>query len=264
MQLHCKNCGARIPARNINVQTMTAVCESCDAVFTFQPAELSTGIKTKPIKVEQPPGYTVTETDTGIRLKIRWLRVLGSMEAIGMGMFVFGAVGFLFSGTAAYASVSPLLGAALLAISLLFWYLIAMFPLNHSTFEVDAAQLRIRHRPLWYPGLTLDRDEIQAFRLKPVEGFSSYQELRVVLEDGSEKRIDHFPTAHAVYIKRLLEKHLGLSESRQPIALEPAAVERLRIGDDGELLLADAPDEDTSDIGAAWDRRAASSGEHHV
>lgn len=243
MQLTCKNCGALIPARHINVQTMTAVCEACDAIFTFDPKELPTGKKTKRLKIEQPPGYKINETADGVQIDIRWWRPIGSLERLGLALLLtgglcFGALGLL----AAMAMWAP--GAIFLLISLFFWYLIAMGPFNHTTIEVDAEQLRVRHKPLWYPGKTLDQHDIQALTLTPLEYFSGYQTLKAVLSDDSETSLDVYPTGHAAYLKHMLEQTLGFGEA-QPAPLLPLEGERLRVGADGELV----PIEDDMPLG---------------
>jgi len=55
MKLNCPNCGEPIPADQINIQQMAAVCPNCDTVFSFQPPSE----KSKRRKIKQPAHLTL-------------------------------------------------------------------------------------------------------------------------------------------------------------------------------------------------------------
>ena len=62
MQVNCPNCGEKVPAENINIQKMTAVCPACDTVFSFDLPEAET--KAKRRKVKQPSKLMIQDNDT--------------------------------------------------------------------------------------------------------------------------------------------------------------------------------------------------------
>src|SRR5262245_42819467 len=62
MQLICPNCGEPIPASNINIQKLAAVCPACDSVFSFDPEPAPPKIKRQ--KVKQPQHLELHDADT--------------------------------------------------------------------------------------------------------------------------------------------------------------------------------------------------------
>ena len=65
MQVNCPNCGEKLPAENINIQKMTAVCPACDTVFSFDlPAD-----KAKRRKVKQPAKLNLRDDNDRLQME---------------------------------------------------------------------------------------------------------------------------------------------------------------------------------------------------
>ena len=68
--LNCPNCGASVPAENINIQDTLAVCSTCDRVFDF--GSKFTPKKRKPRKIKPPETVELIEQDERYEIQYRW------------------------------------------------------------------------------------------------------------------------------------------------------------------------------------------------
>jgi len=73
-KLVCPSCNADVPADNINVAQMLAVCPNCDTVFNFGSlsAAQKSKQKKKPRKMHPPQGFHVETTPEGFSMRWRW------------------------------------------------------------------------------------------------------------------------------------------------------------------------------------------------
>lgn len=250
MKLLCKNCGAPVPARNVNVQTMTAVCENCDSVFTFEASELIEAGKRR--KIERPASFDVQENADGLRIHINWRRNLGPLEKV-VGA-VFAIMGSLLT-LVTLSIFSDLLntwqtgefvaGSILGIIALGLWYLVLMFLVNHSEIRVENDTLSTRHYPLYWPGLTIAAENIERIETEPIENMANYHYLRVVEPNGTRHTIDNYQVAHAQYLKHRLEHTLFAPPETDPAPSFDRLAE-VEITADGELRLLDADEPRTA------------------
>lgn len=243
MKLLCKNCGAPVPARNVNVQTMTAVCENCDSVFTFDASELAGEGKRR--KLKRPEAFDVQEDADGLYIDIAWRRNRGPLEYFLLAVFVgLGSV----TGLAASAALSELAqgfsrGALvgsimMIGAALFFTYMVVMFLINHTEIRADSDRVTARHYPLFWPGASVAVEDIDHIETEPIDNIPNYHYLRIVEPNSTRHTIDNYQVAQAQYLKHRLERYLFAAP--EPLAPDTARLEQaddIIISDEGELLL---------------------------
>jgi len=156
MHLTCPDCGAAIPADDINIDQGIAKCRACNAVINVA-EEVHAGGSVPSIlrrpRVPQPPRITVEDLGDGLRLTRRWF----SGTAVALTFFCVFWDGFLVvwysiafgAGGPWFMVVFPLLHVVV-GIGLTYFTL-ALY-LNRSVLEVRDGRLTIRHGPLPWPG----------------------------------------------------------------------------------------------------------------
>lgn len=153
MRLTCPNCDTTIPAANINVQTMVAVCPTCDTVFSFQaPGTAAPPSKSKRLRVRIPPHVSINQDGDQLDLHYGWWERYGSGKYVVVAVSMITVMWLLLvvtpgviSGTSSLISV-PLVMLAL--VMLLVVYMPIALVVNQTSFTVDGEHLSIRHRPL--------------------------------------------------------------------------------------------------------------------
>jgi len=244
MKLLCKNCGAPVPARSINVQTMTAVCENCDSVFTFDPSELVGAGKRR--KIEKPESFDVQEDANSLHIAFIWRQNIGPLERFLLALFM--ALGSV-TGFAATAGLNELaqgfdtgalIGTTLmLAATLFLAYMVLIILFNHTDIHVDDDRLTVRHHPLYWPGMSVPVDNIDRIETESIENLPNYHYLRVIEPNGTQRTIDNFQVAQAQYLKHRMERFIfsepEAADTNRLELIEPA--DEIIMNSEGELLL---------------------------
>jgi hypothetical protein len=146
MKLTCPECGASVPAENINIQKMTAVCPACGAVFQFEPPQA----KSKRRKVHQPSALELRDTDETLEMAFRTnfrLSQDGAFigSALMSGMFGFMTLMMANQEVASEMLILPL-GFGLATVFLLYW--LATIVYNKTYIEMDADTIRVSRKPI--------------------------------------------------------------------------------------------------------------------
>jgi hypothetical protein len=152
MQLTCPNCGEIVPAEQINIQQMAAVCPSCDSVFSFDAPNTATE-KAKRRKVKQPENLELHDgAALEMAFRTNW-RLDQDESFIGSAALggVFSALAFImlfgvFQGEIPF--FIPLLFAIVAAAA---DYAVALRVYNKTHIVMDQENIRISRKPL--PGL---------------------------------------------------------------------------------------------------------------
>lgn len=261
MTLICKKCGAPIEVKNINVQTMVAGCEVCNAVFTFTTDDLSTTLKGKKLQEQALTGFTVNHNESNtFEVTMRWRKMLGSMEwmvtfLMGMGaLFLTPLALTLWSDFFTEFSLNPqslplaLIATVLSAIAFVCWYILAVIAVDDTHLTLTEDSLSYTYSPIPWQNKHFSRESIAEVELKPVENFENYRELVIITNDGKRHMLDHFQVQYAQYLQRKLQMALfpPADVVENPFALAESDVEsgdeafdnqthhELHIGDDGE------------------------------
>jgi hypothetical protein len=218
MALHCPNCGAEIPAENINIQKMAALCSACNHVFAFS-ADSGTGPKHKRRKLKKPKRLSLE--GEGDRLEISYLRVLdqnayGALAGIGFAALIF-TMGFLAVLLSPDVPKGTLIVPAVFMIPL--WYIIAVILTTVTRITADRESVAIKTGPLPFPNTdakSLDSDDIirvfceETADSQKNQSGTRYYRISAELVDGSQVTLlGSLPQEYAFYITQALEAHLN-------------------------------------------------------
>jgi hypothetical protein len=209
MELKCRNCGAPIPAENINIQEMLAVCPACNHVFEFDRGAVAR--KTKHRIPKRPARLHVYEEDDQLELSYRL--VFGAGPTFGLVMCSIGAVvsSILFVG-AIRGGEPP--GPVLLigALACVLGYMLAVFVSTTTQIIADEDSLEVISGPIPFPNSDdkrLNSHEIARVYAEP--SMTSWADHHVYAELHDSSRITlvtSLPYAHAHYIALMLQNYL--------------------------------------------------------
>lgn len=212
MQIKCPQCGALIPAENINIQEMLAKCSECHHVFAFNRSAIAR--KSAPRKLKPPKRMFLQERDAGLELS--YSRVFGPAQKFGgiMSLFFLVVYSVIFIGGSRGGAPPLFLLVVGLAI-LLFIYLEAVVLSTITRFYVDDDELTISRGPLPFPfreDKTLDvRDIVRIFQNRAIETgfFYPTHNLYAELRDGERVLlVPSLPREYARYIASILDDSL--------------------------------------------------------
>lgn len=221
MQLTCPNCNETIPANNINIQELMAVCPSCHTVFPFTRPNASDDIqKIKRRKVKKPDHLTVHETGDHLSMRFRTnFRLdqdesfIGTMVGVVVGTFVTGIM--LSEGVSSDVFLVPI---AFALGTLFMYYMLALQLYNYTHIEADTETITISRGPLpvfWREPTQISLSGVVAIHTAEtpasVENQYDTPRLRVWAElaDGRERLImTDLTEPYALYVAQRLQAHL--------------------------------------------------------
>ena len=247
MQLKCPNCGQVIPARQINVQKLIAVCDHCDAVFNVDAGALPTpGRKRR--KVPQPERFQVVEEDGRLEMRYFFREHLGWLEYVVGGLFAVLALGGVVGLGALLASGTLLLMLPVLAGIVVLVYLLASIFVNEGELILDEMTLAYREGPLFmFADKAIDRSEVVRVYATPAKlsdnPLDDYYNIMVQLPDNTEKTLVQYARRDiAAYMVQMVEEYLSADAD----ALESPFVEEAgsdSVPAEGEVMAAPATDD---------------------
>ena len=146
MQLTCPQCSERVPAENINIQEMVAVCPACDTIFQFD----SPTAKAKRRKVKRPEQLSI-EDGNRLHMAFRTNWRLDRSEAFLGSVFgsVFMSVFAILIGSELGPNGPPLLIPLTFAlVALVLFYNVALTVYNKTHIEMDNEKIQVSRKPL--------------------------------------------------------------------------------------------------------------------
>jgi len=232
MQLFCRQCGAEIKASNINLDTMMAKCDVCNAVFSFQdmyddiaPKKAKAASGTPYAAVPMPHNMSLDETDTTLTITRDWrswtvffmlfFAILWNGMIWAFFVPAFGGVsdgfGFPFG-----FFLLPFIGVGFYLI-----YQVVTGLLNKTTIRVTDGHLSITHAPIPARNTRLDADQIEQLYVRQHVNRSSNgnttrsYSLNVILSNGSKKKLMSGLTSadQALYVEQEIERFLGIPDA---------------------------------------------------
>lgn len=218
MALQCPNCGAAIPAENINIQKTLALCSQCDLVFDF--TDMVVARKAKPRK--PPERLHIDEDD--YRLELSYQRVFGPGPKFGLVMATFASFFLPLALIAIYSKGGPfpLLGVVSF-LTCVFWYILAVFLTTTTRVTVDHETLEVRSGPLPFP--LSDNKTVSLLDIKRVfcedtletwpgpSGMPAHH-VSADLYDGDRiTLLTSLPRNYAVYIAAALDAYIQSGDS---------------------------------------------------
>jgi hypothetical protein len=258
MKLNCPECGTSIPAENINIQKMAAVCPSCGAVFQFEPAQA----KAKRRKVHQPQNLELHDTDERLQMAFRtnW-RLAQNGDFLSSALLGFSFTFLTVAMTSVRMSGEALSGGPLMwlipgifaLLSLIFYYRTATVAYNKTHIEMDDERISVSRKPI--PSLFEQDNDVRLagvtvirYEETPASKKEGYDLPRYNVwaetADGSRKIIvKDVIEEYAVFISQRLNERLAMDAD---VSLDADAdVSRLIENDTASDIEADATFDDT-------------------
>jgi hypothetical protein len=255
MQLKCVNCGATIPAKQINVQKLMAVCQHCDAVFSIEDMAGTTAlhessVKQKRRKTSQPDKVNVREEngnlsiDYHVRDKLGWLEIV-----FGIILLVIGVpLGILSLSLFTAANFLASFIVFLLAI-VCFFFLSSLF-VNTLEVTADDNHFTYKESPIYvFAHKQIERADVVGFRTEQANlannSHDDYYNIYAQLVDGDEVPfIQYLQRPVAYFIHQMLEDYVISPDQQENPFLDdisiPDEITRNHLNDEGEIQLDDA------------------------
>ncbi len=247
MKITCRDCGATIPAANINIQRMVALCTDCNNVFALDQHKFAR--KPKRVIPKRPPRVNLHTQDDDDHLALSYRMALGPGPKIGLFASSIGSVVLTMMLFGMSADGAP--GGAILLVGLLLLftlYLLAIIITTTTYISADDDTLQITTGPLPFPvsdDKTLNLDEIRRIYAKQtIEAFSGGVPANNVYAEMNDSRrvpiVTSLPYDYAHYLALLLDDylHTGTEIHEFDEALDAESVpdnEHLVAALDGEL-----------------------------
>ncbi len=233
MQLKCPTCGQVVPPANINIHTMTALCDSCGSVFSFQSGGRVPS-KGKKQAFSQPKYVTTEQTPDALDIRIKWSWRTEYPPAV-IVLIVAAIVAFSFiwimparvvttSAVAAVAATAfnPVMFIFLASMALPFYVLLTLM-INSTHIHLDREKLTRRGGPLpWFYQIyrAVDTSKIVGFEARPIEATRNAQKrqamynIYALLDSGEEAMVLRgFNYAQSHYVMQELESQLAFFDS---------------------------------------------------
>lgn len=222
MRLTCEDCGAEIAAADIELTTLLAKCQACDAVFSFaaQVGQLPAPVPRERPAIPLPKGIESSREGKGMLLRRSWF----SWSVIPLAAFTvfWNAFMVVWFGISISQGLWPmaLFGTLHGAVGLGMLYVVLLTLFEVTKVEIQEGRLRITHGPLPYFGnQSLDVREIDQIYSKRQLGrrddsFNVAFEVHAVLADRRHVKLvgGLEDSAQALYLEQELEDFLGLED----------------------------------------------------
>jgi hypothetical protein len=224
MHLSCRDCGAAIPAEDVNIDKGIAKCRACGAVLDVEEALRGPGGATRPQprpRAPQPRSITIEDLGDGLRLTRRWFTwgvlFLTVFCVMWDGFLVFWYANALRPGAPLFAALFPILHVA---IGLTLTYTVLTGYLNRTVLEVSQGRLTVRHGPLPWPGnRDVDLSELDQLYCEEKisrgrNGVSYAYNVCGLLKGGQRlPLLSGLPDrSQALFVEQLVEGYLGIED----------------------------------------------------
>jgi hypothetical protein len=243
MHLTCRDCGAVIPAEDINIDRAIAKCRACNAVINVE-AELrgpdGASPPRKRPRVPQPTQVIVENLGNGLRLTRRWS--VASAVFFTFFYVLFGLIAFLFMMAVRTGELQARNGVPwwvvfldgvpwwvvfLVTIPVGVWlsYVNLAMYLNRTVIKVSQGRLTVRHGPLPWPGRRdLDTCDLEQLfcqeKTLPIFGGTVYHTVGGVLKGGRQVTLlspiglfrQVMGRNEALFVEQVIEKYLGIED----------------------------------------------------
>jgi hypothetical protein len=244
MHLKCPNCGAAIPAGQINIQQLVAVCPDCDHVFAFSRDAVARKAKRRKLKA---PARVHVREDAG-ELNLSYRLVFGPGPKFGAAMVTIGALAYTAIFIRAGADNAPdgfMIFMGVLA--LLMYYLLAVFFTTTTRITADDAGIEVKSGPLPFPikdDKTLSAADISHVAFEKTQetippGMPTHN-VYAEFHDGERVNVvTSLPREHARYLAATLDDYLraldGEAYTFEDLPDDDAMFTESGIAADGEL-----------------------------
>lgn len=207
MYLKCPNCGVEIPARQINIRELIAVCPTCNYLFNLSENDITHKVKRD--KFKMPAGIQVQHEDEDqLNLSYRLVFGPGSKFWLMCSSFaaLFWTVLFLYEQTIFLGLVS-----------LVLWYVLSIFVTTTIHITANEAGIKVRTGPWPFPikddKILRKTDILYVASKKSKSPFPLNRTYNVYVEMHDGECIDvvsSLPQAPARYLAATLDDYLSM------------------------------------------------------
>ncbi len=224
MQIHCRQCGAEIPAGNINLDRMVAKCRACNAVFSFAD-QLDNGANywgDAKLDVSLPKNLAVDNFGSELKITRRWF----SPKYIAMIFFSLFWNGFMVVwygiAIANQIWIMALFGLLHAGVGIwLIYYILCGF-VNITEVKVSPNALTVKHSPIPYPGnKRLDPFNIDQLyskeKISRNRNSTTYSyEVHLITREGKHQKLvtGLDEPEQALYMEQKIEQALNITDRR--------------------------------------------------
>ncbi len=237
--LDCPNCGGDVPAKNVNIDRMVAVCPTCDMVFQFGGGGVAVPSPT-PTSVSSPYGKRKLKQKPRKVAPSRAIRIFDDKETGGfeihkrdrnagrngaMAFLIFFTLvwdGFMVAwfwiafstgelGMAAFGSIHGTVG-----VGLTYWVLSHF--LNMTRIAVTQDEITVTTAPIYvHAPRRFSTEHIDQLYVKQTayeaNGNHHYEVMADVLGEGAKKLVGGFVNyTDAVYVEQEIEYYLNIED----------------------------------------------------
>jgi hypothetical protein len=214
--MQCAACGAGIADEAMR-------CEFCN-----RPVERPSAVGPSTVRaaVPRPEKYHVEDDGAVLRIGWTWFSPVVFVLlpfALAWNAFLFGWYGMATTGmdfAPGFMRIMFLifpLGHVAVGVGLIYAVLTMLF--NRSEVRVERGVLSIAHGPIYWPGVTVNADDIEQLFCAPIvtkgeNSTSTAYEVRARLKDGGTRALLKHVTEldQALYLEQSLERHLKLPD----------------------------------------------------
>ncbi len=224
MKIYCPDCGAAIPAGNMNLETALAKCQACNGVFSFRDAvdyqqrQAARAAEPGPELLPRPPRIRVEDMGQTLTLRWRWLRSMHFLLlffCIAWDSFLIFWYSMAFHARGEVPWLMVVFPIAHVAVGVGLTYTVLTGFLNSTVVEAAGHMLSIRHGPLpWRGNRNLASADIRQLFCDEHRGQNGTVtfNLCAMLRDGRKLRLlGGFENADEPrYLEQLLEQRLRI------------------------------------------------------
>ena len=194
MQIKCKSCSRDIAASDVNIDQLVAKCSYCSAVFDFSDQLERSATATPRAEVQLPPGISVSQERGELLIRHRWFKPLFIFLAFFALVWDCFMVGWFYAALTDGIYIMAAFGIIHAGVGVgLTYYVIAGF-FNTTTITVSRREIDVRHRPLFFPGTTLNPALLEQLYCKEKvhhnrRSTNYTYELHALAQDGTHKKL---------------------------------------------------------------------------
>lgn len=219
MKLKCPACGTPVPAENINIRSMSALCTHCDSVFTFRPTD------SRPARKLKAPKQITTHIDSDDALHFSFKWSWRTEPPIAMAAMLVMMIGLTIALIATLSTANLEVLPLLLALGIFPTYVLSTIALNSTHYHIESDQLRVYTGPLpfvYYGSHSIplwdisDVTTVQAFTMPGASSREAFYNVYVHTSDGDRLMVARLVNYdHAHYIAQELQAFLDTHDTQQ-------------------------------------------------
>lgn len=222
MKLNCPECGAEIPADNINLDRMVAKCRECNAVFGF--GDLFGTASDAPaqarLAVPRPANLQIEQDGANLIFTRKWF----SPTYIFLAIFALFWNGFMavWFGIAIISRIWPMaiFGTLHGVIGVAVAYIAVAGLVNSTLVRVGMGEIEVSHSPLpWFGKRHLETTGIAQLYSKQVSHSSRQRtsqtyEVHLATRDGRQVKLlsGLESSEQALFLEQEIERYLGVED----------------------------------------------------